>query len=88
MVPGVRTGATGSAAAAGGGQGLVVIPREPVYWLQLDGLGVALERPEGIERVDLVEGAGVDQAHVDVPDLRAAKGFVAQGVFPVIESFR
>ena len=80
MVPGVRTGVTGSAAAAVGGQGLVVIPREAVYWLQLDGLGVALERPEVIEQVDLVEAVGVSQAHPNVLDLRAAKGFVDQGV--------
>ena len=46
-----------------------------------------LKGHEVVERVDPVEFAGVDQAHVDVADPGSVERFIGQRVFPVIKSF-
>ena len=44
---------------------------------------MVLQGHEIIERVDLVELAGVDQAHVDVAHPGTHQGFIGERVFPV-----
>jgi hypothetical protein len=63
------------------GRGLVV-SRHPVGGVFCDCGGVALECEEVVERGDMIQFSGVDQAHEDVADVRAVQGTAPSDTVP------
>jgi len=42
-----------------------------------------LESCQVVERVDALQSTGVDQAHEEIPDIRAVVDLEEQGIFPM-----
>src|SRR5207253_1924512 len=63
------------------GELLAEVPRQPLRRRADHLLSSLLKRVEIVERVDIAQPAGVDQAHVDVADLRPPEGLVEEGAF-------
>jgi hypothetical protein len=61
-------------------QRLVVVPGHPVGGMIRDVVVMALERDEVVEGVGAVELRGVDEAHMDVADVRAVQRLVEERV--------
>ena len=83
------SGRTGSCRALGGGrevrERLAVIPGQKAFGMSRDFGGVTEQFAQVIERVDLVQFAGVDQAHKHVADASAVRGFVEQRILPMYD---
>ena len=58
----------GESPAARSRDGLLIIPRQPTLRGFRHGRYMLLEGHEIVERMDLIEFAGVDEAHVNVAD--------------------
>ena len=46
-----------------------------------------LKNRQVMERVDVVESAGVNETHEQIPDVSAVFGLEEQGVLPIMPSF-
>ena len=62
---------------------VLIIPRQPVPGIFEDLGSIFLQGRQVIERVDLLQVAGVDQAHEHIADEGAVLSFVEEGVFSV-----
>lgn len=60
---------------------LAEVPRQPPRWCGNHVPGSLLKRVEIVERIDIAQPAGVDQAHVNVAYLRTAHRLVEEGAF-------
>jgi len=63
--------------------GIAVIPRHPCGWVRRQLLGMPQQFHQVVERVHLVEVAGVNQTHAQIRHPRAIYGAVEQRVFAV-----
>src|SRR5271155_5579159 len=65
-----------------GERGLIV-PRHPSRGVRSEFGGMALQGDQILERSDVIEFGGVDQAHEHVTDVGAGEGSIEQGIFPM-----
>ena len=65
------------------GRRLEVIPGEPLSGVFEQLRGVLLKGSQVVERVDLVELAGMNEAHEEVPDVSSMFGSEEERVFAV-----
>ena len=63
---------------------LLVIPGKPALGIFKQLRGVFLKRRQVMERVDVVEGAGVNEAHEQIPDISPVLSPIKQTVLPVL----
>src|SRR5262249_43699999 len=61
------------------------VPWQPLGGLVGDGLVVALERREVVERISTVELRGVDEGHVHVPYIGTTLASIEQRAVPVLD---
>ena len=67
-------------------EGVLIIPRHPAIGMFGDFRDVELQLIQIVKRIDAVEFAGIDQAHVNVADASSVAGLVEQGILAVMLS--
>ena len=65
-------------------QCLLVIPGEPAFWIFEQLRGVFLKGRQVMERVDVVEGASVNEAHEQIPDVSPVLGPKEQTILAML----
>jgi hypothetical protein len=63
--------------------GRLIVPRHPSRGVRGKFGGMPLSGEQILERSDVIELNGVDQAHEHVTDVGAGEGSIEQGIFPV-----
>ena len=64
---------------------LLVIPGEPAFGVFKELRGVFLKGRQVMKGVDAVEGASVNEAHEQIPDVSPVLGFIEQRIFPMLD---
>ena len=67
----------------GVGQRLGIVPRHPGGRIECNGGHMALQGDEVVERLDLVQFRGMNQAHEQIADPRTVQGPIEQRVLPM-----
>ena len=68
-------------------QGLPVVPGHPRCWILRQLSRVFLQLREVVERIGVIQFAGMDQAHEQIPHLGAVLGLIEQTILAATESF-